>query len=507
MKLIFTLILALSCWRATAQPYCEPSDYWCLVLQANNAAAARAALGFTSTNGSFNGMLSLNGLSATNQYFLIGTNGTNVNVVSSGTNHTFNFPTASATNRGVLSTADWIRFNTNGGVGSSSITTSNVLYVAKNGNDSTGTSNRLDLPFLTIGKAKTNAHAGDLIYVFPGVYEEKNLLTNGVAYYLSAYAFLTNSAGDIFSDNSNEVHSVIYGEGSFYALDYSILSVSNPLSKITFIGLDATNSAASGNNVFNIVACARVDIDVPTIDAGFSGNAVHFGYGELHVKSSYMFGDKLLDAVDPGTNSANAWISGDYNYGTINVVSPTNTYKAWVRGQQNYGVNTITMAGEAFLYVGTFKLKADALAVDIESGNPTLWLDVQKGESGGSMFYVTTGNVDAHIHDLKTGSIEVSGGTVKISGMTATNSAIVSFSGGELRLESCYLKNTNASPINLSADGLVLSRCTLVTDGVTNSVNALVPQTFINYFSVANAPTNITATTLVMPITVDAAVK
>ena len=40
-----------------------------------------------------------------------GTTGTDFAVVSSGTSHTFNLPTASASNRGALSTADWTTFN------------------------------------------------------------------------------------------------------------------------------------------------------------------------------------------------------------------------------------------------------------------------------------------------------------------------------------------------------------------------------------------------------------
>jgi hypothetical protein len=57
------------------------------------------------------GMTALNGLSADVQTISTGTTGTDFNVVSSGTNHQFNIPTASATNRGALSTTDWSAFN------------------------------------------------------------------------------------------------------------------------------------------------------------------------------------------------------------------------------------------------------------------------------------------------------------------------------------------------------------------------------------------------------------
>jgi tetrahydromethanopterin S-methyltransferase subunit D len=57
------------------------------------------------------GMTALNGLSADVQTISTGTTGTDFNVVSSGSNHEFNIPTASATNRGALSTTDWTAFN------------------------------------------------------------------------------------------------------------------------------------------------------------------------------------------------------------------------------------------------------------------------------------------------------------------------------------------------------------------------------------------------------------
>lgn len=48
----------------------------------------------------------------------------------------------------------------------------NTIYVAKNGNDSTGLPNRLDKPFLTIYEASLVANAGDTVYVFSGTYDE-----------------------------------------------------------------------------------------------------------------------------------------------------------------------------------------------------------------------------------------------------------------------------------------------------------------------------------------------
>lgn len=57
------------------------------------------------------GVTSLNGLTANTQYLAVGTTGTDFNISSLVDTHTFNLPTASATNRGALSSADFTSFN------------------------------------------------------------------------------------------------------------------------------------------------------------------------------------------------------------------------------------------------------------------------------------------------------------------------------------------------------------------------------------------------------------
>ena len=57
------------------------------------------------------GITALNGLSTDVQTFATNVSGSDFNISSSGSTHTFNLPTASATNRGALSTTDWSAFN------------------------------------------------------------------------------------------------------------------------------------------------------------------------------------------------------------------------------------------------------------------------------------------------------------------------------------------------------------------------------------------------------------
>ena len=57
------------------------------------------------------GITAINALTGSAQTLVTGTTGTDFNIASSGTIHTFNLPTASASVRGALSSADWTTFN------------------------------------------------------------------------------------------------------------------------------------------------------------------------------------------------------------------------------------------------------------------------------------------------------------------------------------------------------------------------------------------------------------
>jgi hypothetical protein len=95
------------------------------------------------------GITAINSLTGAAQTITTGTSGTDFAVSSTGTTHTLNLPTASATNRGALLAADWTNFN--GKLGASdTVSLSNRINLKLNATDTASLSSRINqTPTLT----------------------------------------------------------------------------------------------------------------------------------------------------------------------------------------------------------------------------------------------------------------------------------------------------------------------------------------------------------------------
>ncbi len=143
------------------------------------------------------GIAALNGLTANTQYLATGTSGTDFAISSLTDTHTFNLPTASATNRGALSSADWSTFN--GKYTLPSLTNGSVLFsngttiAQDNANlfwdDS---SNRLGIGTAT---PNTTLDINGIINLRTAGLEFGRITTNNANANTGGVSFLYNSAG------------------------------------------------------------------------------------------------------------------------------------------------------------------------------------------------------------------------------------------------------------------------------------------------------------------------
>jgi hypothetical protein len=89
------------------------------------------------------GVTSLNGLAANTQYLAVDTVGSDFNINSLVDTHTFNLPTASATKRGALKSADWSTFNGKMNY-ADTVSLSNRINTKLNSSDTASLSNRIN---------------------------------------------------------------------------------------------------------------------------------------------------------------------------------------------------------------------------------------------------------------------------------------------------------------------------------------------------------------------------
>ena len=267
------------------------------------------------------GLTALNGLTAQIQNFAVGTSGTDFAIASATATHTFNLPTASATNRGALSSADWTTFNnktsnlgTVTSVGLSSATSGVTI-----GSTPVTTSGTITLAIATASGSQNGLLSSTDWTTFNG---KQNALTNpvtgtGTTNYLPKFTGASTIGNSQIIDNGTQV-----GIGNASPAAERKLTVAGG-AQFTF----ASNSGAS----FNIIPAANGQDGADFNLSYYTGSA----YGPLN----FIVGESTRLRINPngnllvGTttdNGARLQVSGSATISSSLTVNTTATIKSFL---------------------------------------------------------------------------------------------------------------------------------------------------------------------------------
>jgi hypothetical protein len=159
------------------------------------------------------GLNTLNGLTEQSQYFATGTTGADFGISSATDTHTFNLPTASATNRGALSSTDWSAFN---GKQDLLISGSNIKTI--NGNSVLGSGNLLlGVPLTRQEFSFSGAQTFTLSGTPSDIYA---VFVNGQELNSSQYSFVTTTLTIADTLQSGDKINILYTPASVGVLEY-----------------------------------------------------------------------------------------------------------------------------------------------------------------------------------------------------------------------------------------------------------------------------------------------
>jgi len=183
---------------------------------------------------------------------------------------------------------------------------SNLLWVDISGSDATGTRERFDKPYASIGGALSSASAGDAIIVRPGTYEETITMVDGVSVtgmdrdrcilknYTSGYTvtMADNCAFENMSLDISNTNGVIFAgtTGGTSAVRHTrITSAGGAATGINIVGTPAPAA--------NWITCDHVDV----IGSGFANAYLHQSSGSVNLRD--CIGDGALIGLTVGDTS------------------------------------------------------------------------------------------------------------------------------------------------------------------------------------------------------------
>jgi len=355
------------------------------------------------------GLTALNGLTNQVQYLTVGTSGTDFAISSASDTHTFNLPTASATNRGALSSADWSTFN-----GKQNALTNPVT--------GTGTTNYL--PKFTGASAIGNS----LIFdngTNVGINTNSPSAWNGnQGFIVSQYAATGNS---IYSLQSN---TTVVDTGAVYEGFSNAVTVgSKALGSIAFLRENTSTTALNSYTGFYTNNAGVVSEKIRITSDGSLGIGNILPGKKLHISAS---GEGLLRLERTGA-SARQW---DINIKPNFVIGDNNA------GQDRFFIDTLGNVGIGATPDASYKLDVNGT-----------------GRFSGRLLvsHATSGNYGAVIYNT---SATGEGLTVRGGSTSSHSSFIVQPYDGSVSL------------LNILATGAATFDTTAGTSAIFNSTNA-----------------------------------
>ncbi len=350
-------------------------------------------VGINLSGSGISGISSLNGLTASTQLFVTGTSGTDFTISSSGSTHTFNIPTASASNRGLLSSTDWTIFNnkfTLPGLTLGSVLFSNGSTISQDNSNLFWDSTNHRLGIGNSSPSKKLDVTGDIKYT-NSLYFNNQLMTkyssdesdsfNFFGYqvggsvttgtdlnffgYQSGYSNTTGLANNFIgaftgyaNTTGHDNNYIGYGTGQTgITSNYNVMigTDAGPLStgdNNTFIGTNAGQSNTSGSlNIF-------IGPSATNNSTGSNNTFIGNGAGETNISGSYniAIGDNaninpnnLTNAIAIGKNavvsSSNSMVLGGLGVDAIKVgIATAPIYTFHVNG--SIGVTSLSGTGK-----------------------------------------------------------------------------------------------------------------------------------------------------------------
>lgn len=301
------------------------------------------------------------------------------------------------------------------------------------GNDVTGRTNSLMLPYRTIGAAKTNSPAGYTIFVGPGTYSENNLAKSNVNYHFYPGVVVSNRLASsavagwgIFDDRPTGAAGpmVISGAGEFVFANsatfnessFGCVVVTNPITDLKFQCAKITISSPSGPTAIfcgvYVSNCRKVFIDIEEITDLFNtwsggsdpgtGTGVYWADGPMWatvkkieslvycvwadepvrtVTNSFYFTGQSMYATNLDTGSAALYVTSQ---GSAN-----SQYRVWVECEEIIGgAAGAALNGSAKVYVTAQKISAiDPVNGQAIYNESELWMTCNKVQSSGLVIF------------------------------------------------------------------------------------------------------------------------